>query len=303
MNRIFKITFICIIYLGNILNVSSQNYVDLFNVGSNISPNNSIKNSNETINISETFCMFKLPIVLKNKDIIIAGTSFNLMSFNKQITLTNSTDFYSTTFQLGYTKQWNDKWNTMLIALPKVSSDFEEVNNKDWQMGGILLFTYKKKENLKYKFGGYYNQEYFGPMFVPIIGIDWQPSDKISVFGNLPIALTFDYRFSKRFSTGIYFNAPTFSYRLGEKFHNEYIQKSSQDLSLYLDSYIFKNIVFSAKGGHSFGRSYRIYSENDKLSAKISAVAIGDNRLQLSNDINDGYFFEIKLSYRVPLKK
>ena len=61
------------------------------------------------------------------------------------------------------------------------------------------------------------------------------------------------------------------------------------------------NIVFTLKAGRSIGRSYRTYSENDKLKMKISFFNIGDKREKLSKEFDDGFIYELKLSYRVSI--
>jgi len=295
---LFYIILICIL-IGNSVPLYSQNYVDIFSAGSAYSPDNILNNPANKINVSESAASLKLPVLLKNKDVLFFGLSTDMFSFNNHFITSNGEPFYSVALQLGYTKHWNDNWSTMLIAIPKISSDMKDIGSKDFQAGGLLIFTYTKKDNLKYKFGLYYNQECFGPFFVPIVGINWQPTDKISVFGNLPINFTFDYKISRRFSTGIYFESLIDTYRLGDMYNSDYLQKNAQDISVYFDTYFTKNIVLTIKGGHSFGRSYFLYNEDEKLTAGILSLQLGNKRAPLNVNINDGFILEMKLSYRI----
>jgi len=53
-------------------------------------------------------------------------------------------NFGSTTIKLGFNKQLTEKWSTTVIALSKIASDYNSFTNKDFQVGGIDLFKYKK---------------------------------------------------------------------------------------------------------------------------------------------------------------
>ena len=200
------------------------------------------------------------------------------------------------------------------MALPKISSDLEDVSKNDFQLGGIALFTFTKSEKFKYKFGLYYNQEYWGSFLVPIIGFDWQPNDKLQAFGNLPINATLMYKLNNKFSAGLFFQAPAGSFRMNEnftvpensimdteniKFPNAYIHKTTQEISLFLDYYITRNIVLNLKCGATIGRSYRVFAEDDKLDFKIAAFNFGEERIQLNKDFSDGLIFELNFIYRL----
>lgn len=302
MNPIFSKRFIVILN-GLFSSLIAQDYVDLLATGVMHSPANKQKTLTEKVDMTETFTNVRLPLVLKNKDIVILGANFTSLSFHGNYEPIHSNIFYTSTLQLGYTKKWNDKFQSMLLALPKISSDFKDISSQDFQMGGVLLFTVTKRESLKYKFGAYYNHEYFGPLILPILGIDWQPNEKWSLFGNLPINLTLNRKLSPRFSTGLFFQAINMSYRLGENYQNQYLQKYSQELSLYLDTYLTKNIVFTIKAGHTLGRTLEFYHKGEKHKARSMFVSIGERGLPLNDEIKDGAILELRLSYRVSIKK
>jgi hypothetical protein len=67
------------------------------------------------------------------------------------------------------------------------------------QAGGAVLLTYKKHPDLKYKFGLFYNREFFGNFFVPLAGIDWKINNRLQLFGVLPGNLVLERKVSRRF--------------------------------------------------------------------------------------------------------
>ncbi len=300
---LFLFVFILVIICSTNKIVKGQTYFELFNINYNYSPDNSFKKSNAKLIITDMNMNLRIPIVLKNEDALMFGVSGNRLNLNSDIDTIKDMVLSSVNLQLGYNKKLGDKWQTLFVVLPKVSSDFKDITSEDLQLGGILLFTYTKNEKTKYKIGVYYNQEYWGPFIVPILGFDWQPTEKWDLFGSLPISATATYHLTKKLNTGLYFQAPTSSYRLSEKDKSVYLARATNELYWFNEYYITKNIVFQEKVSYSVGRSFRLYGRHDKVDAKISAFNIGDNRTQLNTDINNGLVFDVKLMFRIPNKK
>lgn len=299
-----KIILVCLLLMCILQHMHSQNYVEVVNFGSVHSPANEIEGANEITSITESYLNVTLPKVLNNKkDVFIGGINFNSLSFSNKPGMDNiSNDYYGITVQCGYIKQLGPSWKATVFAFPRFASDFKDISGKDFQPGGALLLTFKKNENFSYAFGVYYNREFFGHLLVPVLGIDWQPNQKTSVFGNLPINVTVDHKLTENISAGFYFQASSASYRLGKMYQEAYLQKLSQEISFYLDSYITRSFVFTAKLGYSLGREYQVFADNDKFKAKIAGIAIGEQKLPLNRKINDGLLFELKLACRISTK-
>jgi hypothetical protein len=300
---LFVSVVILILVFSATLKSNGQTYFEVFNLNYNYSPDNKYKNSDAKLTITDINANLKVPLVLKNRDAMIFGVSGNRLNLDNNNDTIKDMVLSSANLQIGYNKKLGDKWQALLVLLPKVSSDFKDITSEDMQLGGILLFTYTKNEKMKYKVGVYYNQEYWGPFIVPILGFDWQPTEKWDIFGSLPISATASYHLTKKLNTGLYFQAPTSSYRLSEKDSSRYLARATNELYWFNEFYITKNIVLQEKLCYSVGRSFRLYAKDDKVDAKISAFNIGDNRTQLNTDINNGLVFDVKLMFRIPNKK
>ncbi len=158
------------------------------------------------------------------------------------------------------------------------------------QIGGAVLNTYLKKENLKFKFGAYYNSEFFGPFFLPLLGIDWNVNPKLNVFGVLPAGMTIEYKASpKKFHTGIMFRTITNSYDMN--FTTSFVRINDNHLKLFFDFYLPGNTVFSLEAGHSVLRKY-------KLGQKINTGTV-----YTDNKIKDGYLFKAAFYLRLRTDK
>jgi hypothetical protein len=177
-----------------------------------------------------------------------------------------------------------DRWAITVSAIPRVNGEKLELDNS-FQLGGVLLATYKKKETLKYQLGVYVNREFFGTFIIPLAGIDWRINERNNLFGVLPGMLSFEHKLNSHFYTGATFRAITNSYR---RSNGNYLRIDDNQLGGFLDSYITKHVVITGEAGYGILRKLR--------------AGNGYNKHYLQ-DYNwaDGLFIKISASYRIRL--
>ena len=175
-------------------------------------------------------------------------------------------------------------WSLTVSAIPRING--EELNfDNNFQFGGVLLATYKKKQTLKYKFGVYANREFFGLFIIPLAGIDWHINERNNLFGVLPGKLSFEHMLNTHFYTGVTFRAITNSYKLN---NGNYLRIDDNQLSGFLDWYITKHAVVTGEAGYGIMRQLR--SGN------------GYNKHYLTDyKWGDGLFIKLSASYRIRL--
>lgn len=147
------------------------------------------------------------------------------------------------------------------------------------------MAVYKKRENLKYKLGVYYNREFFGTFILPLLGIDWNINDRTNLFGILPGNMTLEYKINSSLYGGINFKSITNSFRFDGL---TFLKVSDNYLKLFLDYYLIKKIVISFEAGRSILRKYSIGHENEPL---------------IRIDLNDGLLLKAGLAYRIRLNE
>lgn len=147
------------------------------------------------------------------------------------------------------------KWKTVVMAIPKIASNFESaITSKDFQLGGLFLENYSLNPNLKLKAGLYYNNEAFGHFFVPLLGVDWKASERMHLYGILPTNYKIEYNVIKnKWYTGLDFKSLTRSFHISES--QEYVRFDEIILKLFAECYVYKNIVVSSQIGYSFGKN------------------------------------------------
>src|SRR5260221_749138 len=92
----------------------------------------------------------------------------------------------SLVFQLSYLKPLSQNWSLTLSLIPRWNGYNNKLLNDNFQAVGAVLLTYKRNPTLKYKFGMYYNSEFSGAFFMPLLGLDWKIDDRNYLFGVLP---------------------------------------------------------------------------------------------------------------------
>jgi hypothetical protein len=181
-------------------------------------------------------------------DRLVIGSGFEHYGFD------GGADLYGFSLPVAWVHQRNDRWKIAGSVITRLHSDLEAVSGDDWQAGGALLFTKKCGPSFDLKFGAYYNAEFFGPYFLPLLGIDWRVNPRWNLAGVLPNNLLLEYKVSPgKFHAGLSFRAVTHSYRTTP---NAYLRVFDNQLKVFADGYLAKNVVLGAEAGRSFFRKY-----------------------------------------------
>jgi len=185
-------------------------------------------------------------------------------------------------------------WNLLSGFIIRRNKQASEKVDDEWQYGGLLLATWKKNQTTSFKFGIYYNKEFFGNYFMPLVGIDLAINEKDNLFGVLPGSMTFEHRLSKKFFCGASFRALTNSYRLqtidpcfsGDCTGKNYLRADDNQLGVFADFYLTKRIVVTAETGYSILRKYRYGFKGDHIHLR-------------SDYKNDNFYCRAGLAYRL----
>jgi hypothetical protein len=248
----------------------SQPFVDLFNSRFQSFPGISYSGESKK-NLSATQWQTSLlaPVVRKNKDVFLVGLNYSLLNFTVKGDTTYSTTLRSHGVHVGYNKQWkNEKWKTLFLFIARANTRLSDLTSTDMQYGGVLLFNYKHKENVRYRLGLYYNREYFGNFFIPLVGIEWKINKSLNFFGDLPNSLNLEKKFHEKFYAGIIFLSMTSSYRTESTSNvDDFIREGEKgvghnQLKLFLNYYVTKHLVVYAEAGKTYGRSFQLFQNN-----------------------------------------
>ena len=298
-----KIHFITILLMWT-ATTTAQDYIDLVKFDHAITPVNTFDTTEPSTTLQEINGDLTAPIVINDRFTFLTGIIYENVSaaFDPGRSEESVTGL---TLKLGANIKHNSKWSASYMLLPKLSSDFKKIANRDFQLGGVIVMKYIKTDRFNYKFGVYANSELFGPFVVPLFGFYYlNPSGKFEAKVLLPLTVDLNYSISKNTRLGLNFKGQTRSYHLNTPTETEadrYLVKFSQDLYTYFQYETKKGFNFQLGLGRSLGRSYRIY--NEKISLGLPLVNIGDHRKQLNTDFSDSWLFKVAVFYRLKLKK
>lgn len=234
-----------------------------------------------------------LPIELKKGgDAIVVNPFFDI---NRANTGGPAYRVHSAGIMTGFLKKdIVSKWDLMTSVIVRKNQQVEGELNNAWQAGGLILATFKQNESRSFKVGAYYNREFFGNFFMPLIGIDWRINEGTALFGVLPGNMTLERKVNRAFYIGAAFRALTNSYRLhtvdpcsnGDCSAKNYLRINDNQLGLFGDIYFFKQIVFTTEVGHTIFRKYRFGFKGDKIHTYTDVE-------------NDNWYVKVMLAYRL----
>lgn len=278
----------------------AQDYVDLVKVNYNNTSQNNFINTTSSTRVQEYGMEVTLPVAINKTANFLTGFIYENIQTKLEFDQGLS-NFSSITLKLGFNKIHSEKWSGTYMLLPKVASDFNQITKKDFQVGGVVLLKFKKRELLSYKVGLYANAELFGPWVVPLFGLYYQSANrKLEANITLPMLADVNYAVHKSAALGFIFFGQVRTYRLTtfSGTSNSYVARTTNELFAYLKLNLTKGLIIQTKFGHSLGRHYRVYSEGDKVSFGLPLHYFGDNRQQLNTDFKDGWLYQFVVLYR-----
>jgi len=289
-----------------LITAKAQNYIDIGRFSYANTLLNHFENTSEQTKVEEFGFQLTFPIVLNKKTIILTGLSADRSRLKLDPNFTDHTALNKVRLQIGINQVYSEKWNGTFVLLPSIASDFDMISKKDFQLGFLSLFTYTKKENLKYKIGFYTNSEKYGPIFAPLLGLYYlSPNKKFESTLLLPAQVDFNYQLAKKMALGINFDGMTSSYNLHESIYTpkgQYVVRSATELYTYLQFQLGKSIYAKTKVGYAIGRTYKVFNNDDKVDLSLSSIYFGDDRTQLNTNFEKGVIFKAELLYRIHFK-
>jgi hypothetical protein len=283
----------------------SQGYVEGVNIGYEHMPmkiklpSGDQKFTGSNFKIGTSIPVFLTPN--KSKYLIVGG---NLEAFNFSGT---HPDFevkrvYSVSPTLGYSTMVSKKFNVTALLMPTMNSDYKTIKGSDIKMAAIVRGSWKVSEDLTWKAIIGYRQQFYGPQYVALVGMDWKVNEKLQVYGDLPHSLTTSYAVNEKVNTGFNLFVQNSTYRLDNQ--DRYFEYNTVNPGLFLERYISSRWAIRATGAYTLIRNMEIYNKTDKAKGFIDFYELGERQNPINPEVSSGLSFKVGLSYRiVPGKK
>lgn len=234
---------------------NAQYFVDIFSFNRQ---SFNVPNGAQT---NDLFVNAFIPRVLRSGNTFFVRAHYEKLDLKKD---SLSASYSSVTLPVGMQVQLkNPKWKFTGLIIPKIAgAELGAAFSDVFQIGAYSLFTVTESEKFRYKFGLYYNREFFGNFFVPLAGIDWKVTDRFSLFGTLPQSFKASYAIvPSRVNGGLAFRSMTRSFR-GED-NNTFVRYNELQFKTFFDFYLTpKNVVY-IEGGFFLGKTPLLYNNAD----------------------------------------
>ncbi len=282
----------------------SQHYVDLVSVKYGKTNGMLLKDANQKADAISLDSYATLPLVVNDKVTVITGFNFETIGLQFFPNL-DKIQFYNTLLKAGVRIKYSPKWSSTLLILPKLASDYQNINKEQLYFGGLAIFKKTKKDSSNYSIGLYSSTEAYGVYVSPIIGYYYQHPDKqFELKFYLPNELDFNYCLNTKYSLGLDYNGHGRSFTT-QKYNlsTTYIQDNTLEFGTYFQNKTCNDqLLIRLKLGYS-SNNYEVYSSNDKLALQVAAFKFGDKRTQLNAGFQNSLFLKIEAIFRLNLSK
>ena len=204
---------------------------------------------------------------------------------------------YGFTPIIGYRWKATPRVEFTALALPTLNSDLQAVRAEDITWGGVVRTAYHPNPRLAYRLTLGYRQQFFGPQYVLLLGLDWHPSARWRVFGDLPTSLTLSYAAGEQLNVGFNLAGMNTAYRLRPD--DQYFQYRQGHYGLFAESYLSPHWALRLTAAYALTRRLEVYGRNDQWPATLDYIGLGKAPTPLSPVIDKGLAFRVALSYRV----
>jgi Domain of unknown function (DUF6268) len=279
----------------------AQPYLDLISARGLAGPDAGIwRRDGQHLTTGHAILATNLPLRFnKGKDAIILNPYGERWNIDYEAAPNYSFHLLGLGLPIGWNHTINTKWSflAMFILRYHTTTSQQTFDDSNQQLGGLGLVTRQFNPKLAVKLGLYYNREFFGNFFIPLVGLDWRPNKRDRIFGTMPNFITWEHDTQKRFRYGALLRFVTFSYHLDESTpavpqgQATYIRLQENQLTAYGDYYLTKNLVFSLEAGHTILRRHTLGSRGKGSD--------WTNEFKT----NDGFIFRANLNYRLRFDK
>lgn len=257
----------------NWLSLEAQNYVNILNGRYYYLPSPTLKANDQSIKFNEFRIETALPIELKGGNVVGLKPQYKTFSLRSDDAALKNLKLH--TFKLPiftYLNFGGSAWSVYIDVSPKLNSDLINVTKKHFQIGGMFIFFKERNEDFLWQFGMFYNQDTYGPFFMPLLGFEWRISKNDYFTVLLPAYIMYERKLSPKLYTGFELELSGETFRLGgSAYENSYISQLGENQltfmtepRLFIDFYAIPHFVLYLRGGMRLFHMYEHYTVGDE---------------------------------------
>jgi len=268
-----------------------------FDVGYSYSP---FTVNHKKMNIQQSTASVSVPLINNFKDgkldFLLAGVNYSGLTLSGMEQSFSEKEFYAISVPITFQKSFSQKYALLVSAIPTLSSDLKDVSGEDISYSAFAMLKIHTSKNFSYSVGAGYSRQFFGSILIPVIGIDWQISERLSLSGTLPVSEKLKYQLSDKSIIGFSsdFGIGGGSYRLSKKTGSNYLQVQQYKNTLFYNYQLAKNFSVQISGGYNFVQKLDLYNKDQKvnwapfndLSKRVPLTELKKTGLTVESGIN-----------------
>lgn len=298
-----SILILCLIIFA--FQAKGQEYADLLKLSYGVSGMNAFEEGGRSSRIYETGADLSVPLKIDANNVFLTGLIYERFT-SKLFSESDYSTVSSFALKLGLNHQHKNNIKGTYVLLPKIASDFEGNNKDALQLGGVAILKKVVSKKKAWRYGAYFNSEFLGPFFVPILGMYYlSDNDRFEVNITAPVSADVNYSLNKWFNAGIAYRGQVRTFQVnGYNGTNMdgYLMRSTSEANAYLRFNATEGWLLHFMVGRSIGRYHRMFDKSDQVSFGMPLIYIGDERTQLNKDFSDGLLYTVSLFYRFHFK-
>jgi len=230
------------------------------------------KINNKDVSIQQVNGKLTVPLYNTLKDgrydFFLAGIGYNGLLLSGTGNQFGSSNFHSVSASLTWQKSFSPKYALITSFTPMLSSDLKDISGEDLTYSGAVLLKIRKSAKFSYSLGAVYSKQFFGTVLVPVVGIDWNISDKLTLSAMLPVSEKLTYQLSRKSFIGFNgdFGLGGGTYRLSQKMNSDYFQVRQVKTTLFYEYHLTGNFSVNLNAGYNFGQQLDLYAKDQKVN-------------------------------------
>lgn len=227
----------------------------------------------------------------------LLGINYESLHFSGDHSGLDVKSVYSISPTIGYSLRLSRRWNLTALYLPMLNSDLKKVHGGDVRSGGVLRANYRVDSSFSIRATLGYRDQFFGPQYIVLLGLDWKLNARWRIFGDIPSNATINYAVNPKFNTGFNLAANYTSYTLSQQ--RQYFKNNIINTGLFGEYLLHRNWALRLTAAYSITRKFEVMNEGDKYGSVIDFVNSGHKPVVQSPEVKNGLAIKLGLSYRV----
>ncbi|MEM6262642.1 MAG: DUF6268 family outer membrane beta-barrel protein [Bacteroidota bacterium] len=229
--------------------------LDLFSLQGSYVP---VTHQDNGYNLMNYSLEVKFPAVRDSNDVFLTGVKYTRFGYDN-IFENGVENLHGLDLVLLYSRRFNNDARIGVFFTPGLSGDFQDISFGSLQYSAGVTFRFKASEKLQIGTGVAYSQQFVRHVVVPLLDINWEISDKLSLNGPIPQQLMLTYQASKKVSTGFKLQVHNTSAQFNNDTQLQVINDSYVNFSLFGHYELKKNLFLTFDVGMIAGRELELY--------------------------------------------